>query len=184
MRQLALETLAQEKTEIIKFTDVQVDEKPTRVQSEFYSQALYESKLLAEILPALAIPPPVYHPGDQPVRSEKLDSPTSSNSSDSELASPAPSYFWDGYQDDVLPPKTHGKLFRNLRHQIFSLYRRLFGIVFIVNMAILVSIFAKGGANAQELGLIVVANLFCAILMRQDYIINAFFTTFCAVPTS
>ena len=43
---------------------------------------------------------------------------------------------------------------------------------------------AKGGANAQELGLIVVANLFCAILMRQDYVINAFFTVACAVPRS
>lgn len=89
---------------------------------------------------------------------------------------------WDGYQDDPVPEKTQGRIIRNLRHQIFSLYRRLFGVIFVVNMAILIAIFARGGANAQELGLIVVANLFCAVLMRQDYVINAFFTVFCAVP--
>ena len=86
--------------------------------------------------------------------------------------------------DDELPEKTHGHALRNIRHQIFSLYRRLFSVVFVVNMAIFIATLAKGGANAQELGLIVVANLFCAILMRQDYVINAFFTVACAVPRS
>lgn len=90
---------------------------------------------------------------------------------------------WDGYLDDPLPEKTQGHIFRNVRHQIFSLYRRLFGVIFVVNIAILIAIFARGGANAQELGLIVVSNLFCAVLMRQDYVINAFFTVFCAVPS-
>ncbi|KZV88846.1 nonribosomal peptide synthetase 12 [Exidia glandulosa HHB12029] len=93
-------------------------------------------------------------------------------------------HVWDGYLDQPLPAKTQGKWARNLRHQIFSLYRRLFGIVFVANMGIFISILAQGGANAQRLGLIVVANLFCAILMRQDYVVNAFFDVFCAVPTS
>ncbi|KAF7299018.1 Nonribosomal peptide synthetase 12 [Mycena indigotica] len=92
--------------------------------------------------------------------------------------------FWDGYQDDELPEKVHGKLLRNLRHQIFSLYRRLFGIVFITNMAIFIAILARGGANAQRLGLITLANLFVAILMRQDYVINTFFNVLCSVPSS
>jgi len=91
---------------------------------------------------------------------------------------------WDGYLEDEIPKKMHGRILRNLRHQIFSLYRRLFGVVFVVNMAILISIFVKGHTNAQQLGLIVVSNLFCAILMRQDYVINAFFTVCCAVPQS
>lgn len=51
-------------------------------------------------------------------------------------------------------------------------------------MSIFVATLIRGGANAQQLGEIVVANLFCAILMRQDYVINAFFNVFCAVPTS
>ncbi|KAG5221330.1 NRPS protein biosynthetic cluster [Salix suchowensis] len=88
---------------------------------------------------------------------------------------------WAGYEDDEIPEKTQGKYVRNLRHQIFSLYRRLFGVVFVVNLGILIATLVKGGANSLELGQIVIANLFCAILMRQDYVINAFFNVFCAV---
>lgn len=91
---------------------------------------------------------------------------------------------WDGYEDEELPDKAQGPLIRNLRHRIFTLYRRLFGVVFVTNAAVLIETVVSGQANAQKLGLIVVANLFCAILMRQDYVINAFFTTFCAVPPS
>ncbi|TCD70141.1 hypothetical protein EIP91_004611 [Steccherinum ochraceum] len=195
LRQLALdERKSQALTAATKVQDLKILEKTPHIRSEFYSQALYEGKLLAEILPAISAPPPVYQPDVKYVFDEKMEvskeisplSPVpSSSSSDAELASPTePGNFWDGYHDDVLPRKTHGKVLRNLRHQILSLYRRLFGVVFVVNMAILISIFVKGGANAQELGLIVVANLFCAILMRQDYVINAFFTIFCAVPSS
>ncbi|KAF9013277.1 nonribosomal peptide synthetase 12 [Cyathus striatus] len=92
-------------------------------------------------------------------------------------------YPWSGYEDDYLPEKKQGKIVRNLRHQIFTLYRRLFGVVFIINLAIFISVLVKG-TDSKQLGLIVVSNLFCAILMRQDYVINAFFTVFCAVPTS
>ncbi|KAJ7672719.1 nonribosomal peptide synthetase 12 [Mycena rosella] len=101
-----------------------------------------------------------------------------------ELKDDVPREIWDGYEKDVIPDKMEGKIVRNLRHSIFSLYRRLFGVVFVTNMAILLSIVIRGGANAERLGLITLANLFCAILMRQDYIINIFFNVFCAVPTS
>lgn len=190
MRQLALNDLTAKV--LVAAAAARVEEKLPRVQSEFYSQALYEGKLLAEILPALSVPPPVYQSAPQLIQfNEKLEdvqkeiSPISSiPSSASSATELANGHFWDGYEDDVLPEKSHGKYLRNLRHQVFSLYRRLFGVVFVVNMAILISLFVKGGTNAQELGLIVVANLFCAILMRQDYVINAFFTVFCAVPAS
>lgn len=92
-------------------------------------------------------------------------------------------HLWSGYEEDVLPEKTQPKILRNIRHQVFSLYRRLFGVVFVTNAAILIAVLVRG-ANSQQLGEIIVANLFCAILMRQDYVINAFFTVFCAVPTS
>ncbi len=91
---------------------------------------------------------------------------------------------WDGFGNDILPPKRQGRFLRNLRHQIFSLYRRLFGIVFAVNFSIFIAIACHGGASAQRLGLIVVANLSSSIFMRQDYVINAFFILFCAVPLS
>lgn len=92
-------------------------------------------------------------------------------------------YPWSGYEDDEIPEKTQGKWTRNLRHQVFSLYRRLFGIVFLTNLGVFISILIKG-ANAQQLGTIVIANLFCAILMRQDYVINVFFNVCCSVPSS
>jgi hypothetical protein len=92
-------------------------------------------------------------------------------------------HMWSGYKDDDLPEKTQGRLMRNLRHQIFYLYRRLFGIVFVTNLAIFVAV-AVEGADAFQIGKIVVANLFVAILMRQDYVIDAFFTVFTSVPSS
>ncbi|KAJ6584991.1 nonribosomal peptide synthetase 12 [Mycena capillaripes] len=91
---------------------------------------------------------------------------------------------WEGYEKDILPDKLEGKIVRNLRHQIFSLYRRLFGVVFVTNMAIFLAILIRGGASAQRLGMITLANLFVAILMRQDYVVNVFFNILCAVPTS
>ena len=91
---------------------------------------------------------------------------------------------WDGYENDALPPKKQARYLRNLRHQIFSLYRRLFGIVFVVNISIFIAILCQGGATAQHLGLIVIANISSSIFMRQDYVINAFFAFFCAVPLS
>ncbi|KAG5220854.1 three-domain protein [Salix suchowensis] len=92
--------------------------------------------------------------------------------------------FWAGYEDDVIPEKTQGKFIRNLRHLVFSLYRRLFGIVFIVNMAILIATLVQGEPNAMQLGQIVIGNIFCSVLMRQEHVINAFFAVFTAVPPS
>ncbi|KAI0304358.1 nonribosomal peptide synthetase 12 [Multifurca ochricompacta] len=91
---------------------------------------------------------------------------------------------WDGHEHDVLPQKRQGTYIRNLRHQVFTLYRRLFGVVFAVNMSIFIAILCRGGESAQFLGLVVVANISCCIFMRQDYVINTFFNVFCAVPLS
>lgn len=88
---------------------------------------------------------------------------------------------WQGYEDDVLPEKTQGRLVRNLRFQIMSLYRRLFGIVFATNMGVFIW-YCVEGFNADKLGKVVIANLFTAILMRQEYVVNAFFTVACLAP--
>ncbi|KAG5639219.1 hypothetical protein H0H81_005698, partial [Sphagnurus paluster] len=90
---------------------------------------------------------------------------------------------WDGYKEDPPVDKTQGRLIRNLRHQIFYLYRRLFGVVFLTNLGLFIAVAVKG-ANAAQIGKIVIANLFVAILMRQDYVIDAFFTVLTAVPSS
>lgn len=91
---------------------------------------------------------------------------------------------WEGYLDDELPEKTHDHFLRNVRFQVFSLYRRLFGIVFITNMAIFIATCVRGDMDANYLGKVAIANIFVAVLMRQDYVINAFFIVATAAPRS
>lgn len=159
------------------------------------------SAVLPNLSQNIVVPPPTYQ-GYSPMKETNVDiviqslsalesmkytSQQSNEGSLSITASPSiteKGNAWDGYEDEELPDKTQGPAVRNLRHRVFTLYRRLFGVVFVANAAIFIATVVTGQANAQKLGLIVVANLFCAILMRQDYVINAFFTTFCAVPTS
>ena len=131
--------------------------------------------------PSSGLTPVPTRPGSQESLDEKvrhLESPGSTSASASEKG-----LEWEGYQDDELPEKINGHYFRNLRHQIFSLYRRLFGVVFVVNMAVFIAFCIKG-TSIPKIGQAVVGNLFAAILMRQDYVINAFFAVFCAVPSS
>lgn len=150
----------------------QLAEKLAVVRAEYYTASPYNS-----VQHSPTMPPPVYQ--------------SEASSSEKQLVFEKATVVekestpWDGYLDDEIPTKTQPKIVRNLRHQIFSLYRRLFGVVFVTNVAVSIATLVRpNGADAQHLGSIVVANLFCAILMRQDYVINAFFNTFCAVPAS
>ena len=147
-------------------------EKLAVVHAEYYTPSPYNTTSSSPVSP-----PPVY----------KTDASGSEKQLAYEYAAVVEKQAtsWDGYKDDEIPEKTQGKAARNLRHQIFTLYRRLFGVVFVTNVAVLIATLVRTkGMDAQHLGLIVVANLFCAILMRQDYVINAFFTIACAVPSS
>jgi hypothetical protein len=85
---------------------------------------------------------------------------------------------WAGYEKDILPEKNQTRWFRNFRHQIFYLYRRLFSIVFIIIFVW----FAVKGATSGSVANAVVGNLMTAILMRQDYVIDAFFVLFTSIP--
>lgn len=147
------------------------------LRASFYAKDLYGTSTPQTNISTPSIPPPVYQ-SDASISEKKI-------AYDQLAVLEKQGNVWDGYEDDILPEKTHGKYLRNLRYLVFSLYRRLFGLVFTANMAVLIATFARpGGADAQYLGLIVVSNLFCAILMRQDYVINTFFTVACAVPIS
>ncbi|KAJ1311758.1 hypothetical protein OPQ81_010228 [Rhizoctonia solani] len=105
-------------------------------------------------------------------------------SAKSEIAAEKGGNAWDGYLDDELPEKMEPKYVRNLRHIVFSLYRRLFGVVFIVNMSIFIHALVEGGLPANKIGTIVVGNICAAVLMRQDYVLNLIFNIACAVPKS
>jgi hypothetical protein len=134
----------------------------------------------------LQVPPAAYHPGKESgtmIRTSASSSQTDVSSTviaSSTKVSLDGKEIWEGYNDDIIPEKGRGS---NLRHQVFTLYRRLFGVVFCVNMAVLIAILTRG-TDSQHIGLVVISNLCVAILMRQDYIINIFFNTFCAVPAS
>ncbi len=114
----------------------------------------------------------------------RADESSSKASSSYDVARLEKGHGWESFKETPLPDKTQGKYVRNIRHQIFSLYRRLFGVVFATNMAVLVALCVQGRADAKRLGLIAVANLFVSILMRQEYVLNSFFIVFTAVPTS
>ena len=135
-------------------------------------------------------PPPVYHGGSRESEkalelvpeAKRLPSYTSSTSTFDEKADiEKQGPIWEGFQDDELPDKTQGKWLRNVRFQMFSLYRRLFGIVFFTNLGIFIWYCVKG-ANANQVATVVIGNLFASILMRQEYVINAFFTVACLAP--
>ncbi|SJL07730.1 related to non-ribosomal peptide synthetase [Armillaria ostoyae] len=81
---------------------------------------------------------------------------------------------WDGYEEDEMPEKKQPRLVRNLRLQAFSIYRRLFSVVFLTNIGIFIS-YAIRGYHSQKIALVAVANIFIAILMRQEHVINALF---------
>ena len=71
--------------------------------------------------------------------------------------------------DTDLPDKKERKLFRNLRHQIFNIYRRLFTLVFLINLGVLIDTCVRG-TNAPHVGKIVIANIFTAILIREEHV--------------
>ncbi|PCH39996.1 hypothetical protein WOLCODRAFT_131154 [Wolfiporia cocos MD-104 SS10] len=130
------------------------------------------------------LPPLAYQPG-KPPHQEKHTASATASTVDEKAASfdEEKGEVWTGFEDDILPEKTQGRLIRNLRFQIMSLYRRLFGMVFAANMGVFIWCCVKD-VNASQLGTVVVANIFAAILMRQEYVINAFFTVACLAPKS
>ena len=159
-----------------------------RSESTFSSILQYgEGVNWAETATLPAAPPPVYQKNPD-ASTACVSSRSSSTHLDEKLRTPdmekGYALAWEGYENDELPGKEQGHYLRNLRHQIFTLYRRLFGVVFIANVATLIVTLVQKSYNSQTLVKIVVANLFCAVLMRQDYVINAFFNVCCAVPTS
>jgi hypothetical protein len=91
-------------------------------------------------------------------------------------------------EPNTLPAKKglHGQ--RWLRHRALILYRRLFTIVIITNIAaagiILYRRVKKQRPMLADLATATAANLCMAVLVRSDPVINLLFTTFCSVPVS
>lgn len=84
-----------------------------------------------------------------------------------------------------LPPKKGRHRLRTFRHRILSLYRRLFSVAFTANLVAVVLVKLGGeGRGLANISTAVGANLAVAVLMRQDHVINVFFTIACSVPVT
>lgn len=87
-----------------------------------------------------------------------------------------------------LPEKKGRHGLRAVRLSFFSLYRRFFCVAFFSNLIVII-ILSVQAHKTQKIKLADLAtassvNITVAILMRQDYVINAIWTTFCSMPRS
>ncbi|KAM5341426.1 hypothetical protein ACJ41O_005801 [Fusarium nematophilum] len=80
-----------------------------------------------------------------------------------------------------LPNKTLAQSFRGLRHRVFIVYRTLFTLVGVMNLAALILVLVLR-PGSQLLGTIAATNLTAAVLVRQDLVINILYTITCSVP--
>ncbi|RSM01196.1 hypothetical protein CEP52_008643 [Fusarium oligoseptatum] len=92
-------------------------------------------------------------------------------------------------EEDQLPAKNGFHGWRWVRHRALSAYRKLFGFIFIANLVVLIFLLYESrntnfSPQASHLATAVAANLLIAVLVRQDYVVNAIFFICSRVPTS
>ncbi|KAF7550327.1 hypothetical protein G7Z17_g5803 [Cylindrodendrum hubeiense] len=83
----------------------------------------------------------------------------------------------------ALPEKRHRKHIRGLRYRALIIYRRLFTLVGIFNIAAAIALLFSG-IQREWIGTITAINLATAVLIRQDFVINVLYTVACSVPKS
>ncbi|KAL4994732.1 hypothetical protein BDV10DRAFT_203570 [Aspergillus recurvatus] len=82
-----------------------------------------------------------------------------------------------------LPDKKQGRPWRGLRYRIFIVYRRLFSLVSLANIAMLIC-FLTLPVDRPHISTIAFVNLTVAVLVRQDMVINMLYAICCSVPTA
>ncbi|KAK3358701.1 hypothetical protein B0T25DRAFT_449548 [Lasiosphaeria hispida] len=91
---------------------------------------------------------------------------------------------YHGLDSSPLPPKKGSRLYRYLRWNFGSVYRRIFCLAFLGNFAALaflaISSFVEGKKllTFQQAGVAVTANITAAMLVRNEHIVNALFWVF------
>lgn len=75
------------------------------------------------------------------------------------------------------------RISQDLRYRIWFVYRRIFSLVWLANIAVLIAFFLVP-IDRTSLTTIALVNLTISIVIRQDFIINMIFTLCCAVPLS
>lgn len=90
------------------------------------------------------------------------------------------------YQYDLekaLPEKDLPKHARGLRHRLLIVYRRLFSLVGLFNIGAAIALLLTG-ISREWMGIVTAINLATAVLIRQEFVINALYTITCSVPKS
>ncbi|KXJ91583.1 AMP-binding enzyme [Microdochium bolleyi] len=85
--------------------------------------------------------------------------------------------------DQDIPSKVLPQPFRGLFHRLLIVYRQLFTVVTVFNL-IAVGALVYVGPTQDLLALMTAINLTMAVLIRQDFVINALYTIACSVPKS
>ncbi|KAF7562593.1 hypothetical protein G7046_g1545 [Stylonectria norvegica] len=80
-----------------------------------------------------------------------------------------------------VPSKQTPQPFRGLKHRLFIVYRTLFSLISVVNVAALLCVILLK-PRSEWLGTITAINLAAAVLVRQDLVINVLYTITCSVP--
>jgi hypothetical protein len=85
------------------------------------------------------------------------------------------------FKSPPLSNKHHSRLLRHARHTVFNVYRRLFSIVFLLNVVGVGILFGRYYASVSSAALLAnlataaAANIMVALWIRQDYVINGLF---------
>lgn len=89
-----------------------------------------------------------------------------------------------------LPPKKGGRLYRNLRWNFGSVYRRIFTIAFVANMAVILALGIRWAVHRnsaaityQTASTAMAANILASLLVRNEHVVNALFHVFVVVPS-
>ena len=86
-----------------------------------------------------------------------------------------------------LPPEKGVHSYMWLRYYLFTMYRRLFSVVFIGNLAAMLIIFSYrrtlNNLQLSDLAIATASNITVNLLMRQEHVINFLFKVACSAPT-
>lgn len=85
--------------------------------------------------------------------------------------------------DRDIPAKKRSRPLRGLWNRILIVYRRLFAFVGIMNVSAAIA-FSQVDIDRDWLGTMTAINLTLAVLIRQEFVINALYTISCSVPKS
>ncbi|KAI3556562.1 AMP-binding enzyme [Colletotrichum abscissum] len=117
---------------------------------------------------------------------ESLSTDSNSTTTDLKAESSASSFTETDEKLDLtgdIPAKSLGRPYRGFVHRIAIVYRRLFTIVGLFNIAAVIAL-VFAGFQRNWLSTLTAINLVVAVLARQDFVINALYTITCNVPKS